>query len=89
VATQLVASRVVLSCTVRVSELSDRTTLRLTTFIATAVRAFNAAHCPARFHVAAAYTVQACDFHVRYVPPKRRFLQESHGVTSQETPFFL
>jgi hypothetical protein len=24
-----------------------------------------------------------------YVPPKRRFLQESHGVTSQKTPFFI
>jgi hypothetical protein len=23
------------------------------------------------------------------VPPKRRFLQESHGVTSQKTPFFI
>jgi hypothetical protein len=23
-----------------------------------------------------------------YVPPKRRFLQEPHGVTSQKTPFF-
>jgi hypothetical protein len=22
------------------------------------------------------------------VPPKRRFLQEEHGVTSQKTPFF-
>jgi hypothetical protein len=25
----------------------------------------------------------------RWVPPKRRFLQESHGVTSQKTPFFI
>jgi hypothetical protein len=25
----------------------------------------------------------------RYVPPKRRFLQEPHGVTSQKTPFFI
>jgi hypothetical protein len=25
----------------------------------------------------------------RYVPPKRRFLRESHGVTSQKTPFFI
>jgi hypothetical protein len=25
----------------------------------------------------------------RYVPPKHRFLQESHGVTSQETAFFI
>jgi hypothetical protein len=24
-----------------------------------------------------------------YVPPKRRFLQEPHGVTSQKTPFFI
>jgi hypothetical protein len=24
----------------------------------------------------------------RYVLPKRRFLQEPHGVTSQKTPFF-
>jgi hypothetical protein len=24
----------------------------------------------------------------RYVPPKRLFLQEPHGVTSQKTPFF-
>jgi hypothetical protein len=24
----------------------------------------------------------------RYVPPKRRFLQEPQGVTSQKTPFF-
>jgi hypothetical protein len=24
----------------------------------------------------------------RQVPPKRRFLQEPHGVTSQKTPFF-
>jgi hypothetical protein len=23
------------------------------------------------------------------VPPKRRFLQEPHGVTSQKTPFFI
>jgi hypothetical protein len=23
------------------------------------------------------------------VPPKRRFLQESHGVTTQKTPFFI
>jgi hypothetical protein len=23
-----------------------------------------------------------------HVPPKRRFLQEPHGVTSQKTPFF-
>jgi hypothetical protein len=23
------------------------------------------------------------------VPPKRRFLQEPHGVTTQKTPFFL
>jgi hypothetical protein len=23
-----------------------------------------------------------------YVPPKRRYLQEPHGVTSQKTPFF-
>jgi hypothetical protein len=22
-------------------------------------------------------------------PPKRRFLQEPHGVTSQQTPFFM
>jgi hypothetical protein len=25
----------------------------------------------------------------RYVPPKRRFLQELHGATSQKTPFFI
>jgi hypothetical protein len=25
----------------------------------------------------------------RQVPPKRRLLQESHGVTSQKTPFFI
>jgi hypothetical protein len=25
----------------------------------------------------------------RYVPPKRLFLQEPHGVTSQKTPFFI
>jgi hypothetical protein len=25
----------------------------------------------------------------RYVPPKHRFLQESHGVTSQKTAFFI
>jgi hypothetical protein len=25
----------------------------------------------------------------RQVPPKRRFLQEPHGVTSQKTPFFI
>jgi hypothetical protein len=25
----------------------------------------------------------------RYVPPKRRFLQGPHGVTSQKTPFFI
>jgi hypothetical protein len=25
----------------------------------------------------------------RYVPPKRRFLQESHGVTSQKTAYFI
>jgi hypothetical protein len=25
----------------------------------------------------------------RYVPPKRQFLQEPHGVTSQKTPFFI
>jgi hypothetical protein len=25
----------------------------------------------------------------RYVPPKRRFLQDPHGVTSQKTPFFI
>jgi hypothetical protein len=25
----------------------------------------------------------------RYVPKKRRFLQEPHGVTSQKTPFFI
>jgi hypothetical protein len=24
----------------------------------------------------------------RYVPPKRRLLQEPHGITSQKTPFF-
>jgi hypothetical protein len=24
----------------------------------------------------------------RQVPPKRRFLQEPHGVTTQKTPFF-
>jgi hypothetical protein len=24
-----------------------------------------------------------------YVPPKRQFLEESHGVTSQKTPFFV
>jgi hypothetical protein len=24
-----------------------------------------------------------------YVPPKRRFLQEPHGVTSQKTQFFI
>jgi hypothetical protein len=23
------------------------------------------------------------------LPPKRRFLQEPHGVTSQKTPFFI
>jgi hypothetical protein len=23
------------------------------------------------------------------VPPKRRFLQEPHGVTTQKTPFFI
>jgi hypothetical protein len=26
---------------------------------------------------------------LRQVPPKRRFLQEPHGVTTQKTPFFL
>jgi uncharacterized repeat protein (TIGR01451 family) len=25
----------------------------------------------------------------RHVPPKRRFLQEPHGVTSQKTAFFI
>jgi hypothetical protein len=25
----------------------------------------------------------------RYIPPKRRFLQEPHGVTSQKTVFFV
>jgi hypothetical protein len=25
---------------------------------------------------------------MHYVPPKRRFSQEPHGVTSQKTPFF-
>jgi hypothetical protein len=25
----------------------------------------------------------------RYVPPKRHFLQEPHGITSQKTPFFI
>jgi hypothetical protein len=25
----------------------------------------------------------------RYVPPKRRLLQEPHGLTSQKTPFFI
>jgi hypothetical protein len=25
----------------------------------------------------------------RYIPPKRRFLQEPHGVTSQKTAFFI
>jgi hypothetical protein len=25
----------------------------------------------------------------RYIPPKRRFLQEPHNVTSQKTPFFI
>jgi hypothetical protein len=25
----------------------------------------------------------------RQVPPKRQFLQEPHGVTSQKTPFFI
>jgi hypothetical protein len=25
----------------------------------------------------------------RQVPPKRRFLQEPHGVTTQKTPFFI
>jgi hypothetical protein len=25
----------------------------------------------------------------RYVPPKRRFLQEPHDLTSQKTPFFI
>jgi hypothetical protein len=25
----------------------------------------------------------------RYVPPKRRFLQEPHSVTSQKTAFFI
>jgi hypothetical protein len=25
----------------------------------------------------------------RYIPPKRRFLQDSHGVTSQKTSFFV
>jgi hypothetical protein len=25
---------------------------------------------------------------LRQVPPKRRFLQKPHGVTSQKTPFF-
>jgi hypothetical protein len=24
-----------------------------------------------------------------YVPPKRRFLQEPHGITSRKTPFFI
>jgi hypothetical protein len=28
-------------------------------------------------------------FRHRHVPPKRRFLQEPHGVTSQKTPFFI
>jgi hypothetical protein len=26
---------------------------------------------------------------LRYVPPKRRFLQEPHVITSQKTPFFI
>jgi hypothetical protein len=26
---------------------------------------------------------------MRYVPPERRFLQEPHGVTSQNTTFFI
>jgi hypothetical protein len=26
---------------------------------------------------------------LRQVPPKRRFLQEPHGVTTQKTPFFI
>jgi hypothetical protein len=25
----------------------------------------------------------------RYVPPKRRLLEEPHGVSSQKTPFFI
>jgi hypothetical protein len=25
----------------------------------------------------------------RQVPPKRRFLQEPHGITTQKTPFFI
>jgi hypothetical protein len=25
----------------------------------------------------------------RQVPPKRQFLQEPHGITSQKTPFFM
>jgi hypothetical protein len=25
----------------------------------------------------------------RQIPPKRRLIQESHGVTSQKTPFFI
>jgi hypothetical protein len=28
-------------------------------------------------------------YFLRQVPPKRRFLQEPHGVTSQKTPFFI
>jgi hypothetical protein len=29
------------------------------------------------------------NFFAACVPPKRRFLKESHGVTSQKTPFFI
>jgi hypothetical protein len=34
-------------------------------------------------------TTLATTINRRVVPPKRRFLQEPHGVTSQKTPFFI
>jgi hypothetical protein len=48
-----------------------------------------------RFEVFTAVTMKNCVFWVvtlmrrRQVPPKRRFLQEPHGVTTQKTPFFM
>jgi hypothetical protein len=34
-------------------------------------------------------TTQAATWRRRQVTPKRRFLQEPHGVTYQKTPFFI
>jgi hypothetical protein len=33
--------------------------------------------------------VQELTFRRSLVPPKRLFIQEPHGVTSQKTPFFI